>query len=161
MSDDPKLEPCPFCGSEAKINTRPSDPTERFIRCGNDDCAVISATYYIKPNALDPTPLLVDRWNRRATSAPHEHVWTATALPRRICKITGCLAVEHATWKRGESMSDGELLARGSITRATIYIAGSSDPKEENRALAEDKWNQKNIVIMRAELDRRAKERDA
>lgn len=63
-----ELLPCPFCGSTAEFgrinDAEVGDFGGEFIQCTNHGCATSSMLIF--PTMADATPLLVEKWNRRA-----------------------------------------------------------------------------------------------
>lgn len=63
-----ELLPCPFCGSTAEFgrvnDAEMGDFGGEFIQCTNHGCATSSMLIF--PTMADATPLLVEKWNRRA-----------------------------------------------------------------------------------------------
>jgi len=73
------LQPCPFCGGEAEFGEVPyerkyagdndcrinHDHGGQFIQCKNTDCSASSMLIF--PTMADAKPLLIEKWNKRAT----------------------------------------------------------------------------------------------
>jgi Lar family restriction alleviation protein len=54
-----QIKPCPFCGSEAKIQDAFYDCMHYWVQCTNDDCKAQSWSQEDSPDGA------IERWNRR------------------------------------------------------------------------------------------------
>ncbi len=73
------LEPCPFCGSDAGFGVEMEGGY--FVQCANDACGASSALIF--PLMDDVKPLLIERWNKRASGDLRRHI---------ICVCPDCVS---------------------------------------------------------------------
>ena len=73
--NDLKIKPCPFCGGKAELGKKQEDRGIYIFCTICDACTTIFV-----PIKDDPTELVIDRWNRRASN------WISVKdeLPKRI-----------------------------------------------------------------------------
>jgi hypothetical protein len=67
--NDVGLLPCPFCGGDAEFGAVGGDGGDaggQFVQCTNAMCGASSALIF--PCGDEPKPLLIEKWNRRATN---------------------------------------------------------------------------------------------
>ena len=68
MSDELKLKPCPFCGSEA-VHTESSYFRDTLIYCENCDAYFTVDSFYADENDV------IEAWNRRAEPERKKGEW--------------------------------------------------------------------------------------
>lgn len=75
IDDSDRTKPCPFCGGHASMGyvDRGQDAGGRYIAC--DTCG--ASTNLRFACGEDPTPLLLEQWNKRAGSKPAEQLGLA------------------------------------------------------------------------------------
>ena len=132
MSDEPKLAPCPFCGSEAEIiYIQHGDNAGGSCVCCTRCSASSNVEFGRKEN-------FVSNWNRRvpAPAVPDDVAIAALRLSAIVEGITG--AMRHGTWRdeRGVRLKDTpEWVAlynalnaanRAAISRAALNPTGDS-----------------------------------
>lgn len=89
---------CPFCGSDAEHGTidEGQDSGGHFIQCTNTACGASTCLRFASGD--DPTPLLIEQWNRRSGSL-HTYEVTAEALTQNK-KLAAALEHERANVDR-------------------------------------------------------------
>lgn len=60
---EPGLEPCPFCGGAAQFH---EEPVGQFVECTMCHASSVA----MRAEKVDARPLLAEKWNARACTAP-------------------------------------------------------------------------------------------
>lgn len=131
MTDDVKLELCPFCGGEAELEDLGDPQDDSFVHCANPRCEVQQIAQYTPEQAIAA-------WNTRtSTSVSAEaEVERLRSLSKANNDLARMNADDRDAW-RAEAIARIEALEPFALIADTIDEVGRDDSDDDRILVAQ------------------------